>query len=77
MLQEIMLEHKLQQHLEKLLHCDKLFQCIIALLHKIPCILHCENKVGIKILTMLLLEGFSNAQQGTIFTNVRSENERI
>ncbi len=41
LLQEIMLEHKLQQHLEKLLHCDKLVQCIIALLHKISCILYC------------------------------------
>jgi hypothetical protein len=77
LLQEIMLEHKLQQHLENLLHCDKLVQCIIALLHKIPCILHCENRVGTKILTMLLLEGFSNAQQGTIFSNVRSEAECI
>ena len=28
----------------------------------VPCIMHCENRVGIKILTMLLIEGLSNYQ---------------
>jgi hypothetical protein len=75
LLQEVVLEEKLKSHLEKLLHCDRLTQCIIALLHKIPCILHCENRVGIKLLTMILIEGFSNVQQGLIFSNIRSESE--
>ena len=40
--------------------------CLIALLHKIPCILHCENRIGIKLLTMLLIEGFSKAENQRI-----------
>lgn len=48
-----------------------------ALLHKFPCILHCENRVGIKLLTMLLIEGFSNVQQGLIFGHIRGMHDRI
>jgi hypothetical protein len=44
-----------------------------ALLHKVPCILHYENRVGIKLLTMVLLEGFSNAQQGLLFSHIHSQ----
>ncbi len=68
-----MLEEKLKRHLEKLQHCSNLEACLIALLHIVLCILHCENRVGIKLLTMLLLEGFSNAQLGYIFLQIRSE----
>ena len=28
----------------------------------VPCIMHCENRVGLKILTMILIEGLSNYQ---------------
>ena len=28
----------------------------------VPCIMHCENRVGIKILTMIFIEGLSNYQ---------------
>jgi hypothetical protein len=56
-LQEIVLEHRLKEHSDKLTHCNALDACLIALLHKIPCIFHCENQVGIKLLTMLLIEG--------------------
>ena len=77
LLQEVIVEHKLRCHLEKLQHCNLLDACMIALLHKIPCILHCENRVGIKLLTMILLEGFSNAQQGLIFSHIRCVRDRI
>jgi hypothetical protein len=50
---------------------------MIALLHKIPGILHCENRVGIKLLTMLLIEDFSNAQRRTIMAHIASEREKI
>jgi hypothetical protein len=77
LLVELILEHNLKQHLEKLLHCSKLEQCLIALLNEIPCILHCENRVGIKLLTMVLLEGFSNATEGLVFGNICSLDQRI
>jgi hypothetical protein len=64
LLLEIELEHKLQQHLKKIQHCSKLEQLLIMLLHKIPCILHLENCVGFKLLTMLLKEGSDNVKVG-------------
>jgi hypothetical protein len=40
---ELILEYKLCQNLKKLQHCSTLEQCLIILLHKIPCILHCKK----------------------------------
>jgi len=77
LLSELVIEKKLRDSLTKLEHCTKLEASIIALLHKIPCTLHAENRIGIKILTMLLMEGFSNAQKGLLFGNKRSEKDRI
>ena len=74
---ELELEYKLQQHLKKVAHCTKLEASLIALLHKIPYILHCENRVGLKILFMLLHEGYSNVLNGTLFAHIRGENNRI
>ncbi len=45
LMEEVVVEDKLCRHLEELLHCDALTACMIAILHKIPCILHCENRV--------------------------------
>jgi hypothetical protein len=44
LLQEVVLEDKLKLHLDKLKHCNSLEACLIALLHKIQCILHCESE---------------------------------
>jgi hypothetical protein len=54
LLAELELEWKLCQHLKKLEQCTRLEQALIVLLHKIPCILHCENRVGLKLLSMRL-----------------------
>jgi hypothetical protein len=77
LLEEVVLEDKLRRYLEKLQHCNALDACMIARLHKIPCILHCEIWVGIKLLTMFLMECFSNVQQGLIFFHIRSINDHI
>jgi hypothetical protein len=45
----------------------KKLELLFLVMQAVPCILHCKNRVCIKILTMLLIEGFSNAQAGTIF----------
>jgi hypothetical protein len=39
LLQEVVLEETLQHYLEKLVHCDKLKQCMTAFLHKVPSLL--------------------------------------
>jgi hypothetical protein len=77
LLQELEVEHRLNDHLRKLQHCNSLEACMIALLHKVPCILHCENRVGIKLLTMLLITGFSNAETGNIFGDTASIEKQI
>ena len=40
---------------------DTRAQDIDKIMQYLPCVMHLENRVGIKILTMLLIEGLSNA----------------
>jgi hypothetical protein len=70
-------ERKLWLHLKKLEHCSMVEQSLIVLLHKIPFILHYENRVGIKLLTFILREGFDNVKEGLLFGHIQSVNDRI
>ena len=48
------------------------------LMHTLPCILHMENHNGIKILSMLLVEGISNAKKKLSYTDdVNAEGTRV
>ena len=47
------------------------------LMQTLQCILHMENRNGIKILSMLLVEGLSNAKNNLLFTNVNAEGSRV
>lgn len=47
------------------------------LMSTLPCVLHMENRNGIKILSMLLVEGLSNAKKQLIYTNVNAEGSRV
>lgn len=47
------------------------------LMQTLPCILHMENRNGIKILSMLLVEGLSNAKKKLLFSNVNAEGSRV
>ncbi len=80
LLKEIMLENRYRANLQKLAHCSARETCIIALLHKMPCILHCESHIRIKLLTMVLMNGFSNALQKKktlILTAQRNESKHM
>jgi hypothetical protein len=77
LLSALVLEGKYRDNLQKLTHCSALEACIIALLHKIPDILHAENRIGIKLMTMVLMEGFSNALERKIYATSSSAKERI
>ncbi len=46
-------------------HSEGVGSALFLVIQAVPCILHCENRVSIKILTMLLIKGISNAQAGT------------
>ena len=47
------------------------------LMQTLPCILHMENRNGIKILSMLLVEGLSNAKKRLLFADVNAEGSRV
>jgi hypothetical protein len=50
---------------------------LFTLLDTVPCILHMENRCGLKIFTMLLIEGLSNALKAVTFEDVNSETKRM
>jgi hypothetical protein len=60
------------QHSEKC--SDKFF---LSLLDCVPCILHMENRTGLKLFSMILREGLSNAIKGEIYSEITSEQVRI
>jgi hypothetical protein len=59
-------EFRVQSLLDEVKHSEGVGLALFLVMQAVPCILHCENRVAIKILTMLLIEGFSNAQAGNI-----------
>ena len=73
----LILEEKIQNLKSDLDHCTPKDGALFLIYNAIPCILHMENRVGIKILTMLLVEGLSNVKEKTIFENIQHEGPRI
>jgi hypothetical protein len=58
-------------------HCQCNESAQFLLLQAIPCILHLENHIGLKILTIGLLEGVSNAAKGNTFINTSTDGQGI
>jgi len=77
LLSALVLEGKNRDNLQKLTECSALEACITALLHKTVDILHAENRIGIKLMAMVLMEGFSNSLDRKINVIISSANERI
>jgi hypothetical protein len=63
-------ETRIQTLLDQVQHREGIAAALFLVLQAVPCILHCENRVCIKIIPMCLIEGFSNAQAGKIFLDV-------
>jgi hypothetical protein len=57
-------------------HGDKLSRAVFLILEMVPCCLHLETRVGLKSLTMLLIEGLSNCAENKIFRNIPHERKR-
>jgi hypothetical protein len=47
------------------------------LMNTLPCVLHMENRNGIKLLTMVFIEGLSNAKKKLLYVNVSAEGTRV
>jgi hypothetical protein len=49
----------------------------ILLMNTLPCVQHMDNRNGIKILSMLLIESLSNAKKRLLYIEVRAEGMRV
>ena len=65
------------EQIEELEHGQQRNGALFLLLQAIPCILHMENRVGIKVITMLLIRGLSNVKEGVLYSEHKSMNKRI
>ena len=65
------------EQIDELEHGRQRNGALFLLLQAIPCILHMENRVGIKIITMLLIRGLSNVKEGVLYSEHKSMNKRI
>jgi hypothetical protein len=63
--------------IDRIEHCKTKEEAVFIVMKCIPCILHCENRVGLKLLTMLLVEGLSNAKKALLFAELPTEQKRI
>ena len=55
-------ENEMRQLIEQIQNTDTRAEAMERIIQYVPCIMHCENRISIKILTMLLIEGLSNSQ---------------
>ena len=58
---------------KRLTHATRAEEALYYLFRAIPCILHLEMRVGIKLLEQLFLEGETNAYEGKIFGHIRGD----
>ena len=60
----LLAEQKMTQLLDQISQASTREQAIDKIIKFVPCIMHCENRVCIKVLTMILIEGLNNHQAG-------------
>lgn len=73
------LETKALQHIDFLENTGDLEGALYLILQAIPCILHLEQRVGLKIITVILTNGMNAARKGELewLANVASEKKRV
>ena len=57
-------ESRMKELINHISHSATRADAMDWIMHYVPCIMHCENRAGLKIFTTLLEEGLSNAQGG-------------
>jgi hypothetical protein len=58
-------------------HGDAKEGAYFLLMNTLPCILHMENRNGIKLLSMIVIEGLSNAKKKLMYLDVNAEGVRV
>ncbi|KAL7556672.1 hypothetical protein ACA910_010058 [Epithemia clementina (nom. ined.)] len=71
-------EWTLRHLLASIAHSDKeIEQFMLLLIEAVPCILYLENRVGLKILMVLLHEGLKYTKDDSLFPNIPSKSEQV
>jgi hypothetical protein len=52
-------------------------EAVFQVMGCVPCILHCKNCVGLKIFSMVLSEGLSNAKEALTYVDIISEDKAL
>ena len=67
------MEKEISLLIEQIKCNNKQKYAIIQIMAYIPCIMHMETRIGIKILTLLLIEGLSSVQGGRLHLHIYGE----
>ena len=70
-------EHKLARLLSDIKNCKRSESALFLLMNTIPCVLHMENRVGLKLLTMTLIEGITGASAAPTFNEDIVSTEKV
>ena len=70
-------EAEIRVLVERIDHCDNNEAAVFAVMNCVPCILHGENRIGLKLLTRLLIEGVGNATKKKTYADSNSPVTRV
>ena len=70
-------EWRLRQLMTELKTNKRPETALFLLMQVIPCILHMEMRVGLKVLTMIILEGIAESKAGNLFPELNTPNQRV
>ncbi len=73
---ELLKENRVRRNIRAINHMTEDEGALFLLMQAVPCLLHMENRCGLKLLTMLLIEGLDSAISGDIYPNIKSEQKR-
>jgi hypothetical protein len=68
--ESLKMEYRYRQLKEGIARGEKLSNsaCAFSILDAVPCVLHMENRVGLKMMTLLLSDGLSHAKSGELYS---------
>ena len=70
-------EHKLARLLRDIKNCKRSESALFLLMNTIPSVLHMKNRVGLKLLTMTLIEGITGASAAPRFHQDTASTEKL
>ena len=74
---EVLREWHFRRVVQEVEACERPDTAVFLLMQCVPCILHMENRIGLKMLQMLLVSGLSAAKEKTLFVEHSGVGKRI